>query len=83
MSGPGAEGARGLPPLAALKPGDAFPPLEAAWPADSPAPGLLAVGGALTRRPFFRGSRRASRCCGGVRSRAWRWPWSVSGCTAR
>ena len=28
MSGPGAEGARGLPPLAALKPGDAFPPLE-------------------------------------------------------
>lgn len=47
MSGPGAEGARGLPPLAAIKPGDAFPPLEAAWPADSPAPGLLAVGGAL------------------------------------
>ena len=47
MSGPDAESARSLPPLAALKPGDAFPPLEAAWPADSPSPGLLAVGGAL------------------------------------
>ena len=34
-------------PLAQLRPGDAFPPLEAAWPARSPAPGLLAVGGAL------------------------------------
>ena len=32
MSGPDAESARSLPPLAALKPGDAFPPLEAAWP---------------------------------------------------
>ena len=34
-------------PLAQLRPGEAFPPLEAAWPADSPSPGLLAVGGAL------------------------------------
>ena len=40
-------GAEGLPPLAVLAPGDEFPPLSAAWPAHSPAPGLLAVGGAL------------------------------------
>ena len=37
MSGPDAESAHNLPPLAALKPGDAFPPLEAVWPADSPS----------------------------------------------
>ena len=35
------------PPLTLLKPGDAFPPLSRAWPAHSPAPGLVAVGGAL------------------------------------
>jgi leucyl/phenylalanyl-tRNA--protein transferase len=30
-----------------LRPGDPFPPLDQAWPAGSPAPGLLAAGGAL------------------------------------
>jgi len=35
------------PPLTQLKPGDPFPPLTQAWPAHSPAPGLVAVGGAL------------------------------------
>lgn len=35
------------PPLAILRPGDPFPPLTQAWPAHSPAPGLLAAGGAL------------------------------------
>jgi leucyl/phenylalanyl-tRNA--protein transferase len=35
------------PALALLKPGDPFPPLSHAWPETSPAPGLLAVGGAL------------------------------------
>ncbi len=35
------------PTLALLQPGDAFPPLAQAWPAESPAPGLLAAGGAL------------------------------------
>jgi leucyl/phenylalanyl-tRNA--protein transferase len=30
-----------------LQPGDPFPPLGDAWPAHSPAPGLLATGGAL------------------------------------
>ena len=35
------------PPLTQLKPGDPFPPLSQAWPAHSPAPGLVAVGGAL------------------------------------
>ena len=35
------------PALAVLQPGDPFPPLSQAWPAQSPAPGLLAVGGAL------------------------------------
>ena len=35
------------PALALLQPGQAFPPLAQAWPAQSPAPGLLAVGGAL------------------------------------
>lgn len=32
------------PSLAWLEPGDPFPPLSAAWPQDSPAPGLLAAG---------------------------------------
>lgn len=36
-----------LPPLAALQPGEPFPPLTHAWPPDSAAPGLLAAGGAL------------------------------------
>jgi leucyl/phenylalanyl-tRNA--protein transferase len=38
-----------LPPpvLAVLQPGEPFPPLGRAWPAHSPAPGLLATGGAL------------------------------------
>lgn len=35
------------PKLAVLRPGDAFPPISQAWPAHSPAPGLVAVGGAL------------------------------------
>ncbi len=35
------------PPLTLLRPGDAFPPLTAAWPPHSPAPGLVAAGGAL------------------------------------
>lgn len=35
------------PALAVLRPDDPFPPVENAWPADSPAPGLVAVGGAL------------------------------------
>jgi leucyl/phenylalanyl-tRNA--protein transferase len=35
------------PRIALLRPGDPFPPLEEAWGADSPAPGLLAAGGAL------------------------------------
>lgn len=30
-----------------LEPGDAFPDVAQAWPVDSPAPGLLAAGGAL------------------------------------
>jgi leucyl/phenylalanyl-tRNA--protein transferase len=30
-----------------LRPGEPFPPLSQAWPANSPAPGLLAAGGAL------------------------------------
>jgi leucyl/phenylalanyl-tRNA---protein transferase len=34
-------------PLPWLKPGDAFPPVEQAWGAGDPAPGLLAAGGAL------------------------------------
>ena len=35
------------PALTLLQAGDAFPPLARAWPAHSPAPGLLAAGGAL------------------------------------
>ena len=35
------------PPLPLLQPGAPFPPAAQAWPADSPAPGLLAAGGAL------------------------------------
>lgn len=35
------------PTLALLRAGDAFPPVTQAWPAESPAPGLLAAGGAL------------------------------------
>ena len=38
---------RSHPPLAALRPGDPFPPLSQAWPSQSAAPGLLAAGGAL------------------------------------
>jgi len=34
-------------PLPLLAPGDPFPPLEQAWGPASPAPGLLAIGGAL------------------------------------
>lgn len=34
-------------PLVLLRPGEPFPPAAQAWPADSPAPGLLAAGGAL------------------------------------
>jgi len=36
-----------LPPLAELAPGQPFPPIDQAWPANSPAAGLLAVGGML------------------------------------
>lgn len=35
------------PTLAVLRAGDPFPPVTQAWPAGSPAPGLLAAGGAL------------------------------------
>lgn len=35
------------PALPVLQPGDPFPPACAAWPAHSPAPGLVAAGGAL------------------------------------
>ena len=35
------------PALALLQPGDPFPPIERAWDARSPAPGLLAARGAL------------------------------------
>lgn len=35
------------PLLPLLHPGDPFPPIAKAWPQGSPAPGLLAVGGAL------------------------------------
>lgn len=35
------------PPLAWLEPGESFPPVDASWNAGSPAPGLLAAGGAL------------------------------------
>jgi leucyl/phenylalanyl-tRNA--protein transferase len=35
------------PALPWLEPGQAFPPVAAAWGADDPAPGLLAAGGAL------------------------------------
>lgn len=38
---------KSAPPLAWLQPGDAFPPLTAAWGKDSPAPGLLAAGSHL------------------------------------
>ncbi|MFV0680968.1 leucyl/phenylalanyl-tRNA--protein transferase [Ottowia sp.] len=36
-----------LPELAVLVPGEPFPPLDQTWPDNSPAPGLLAIGGAL------------------------------------
>lgn len=36
-----------LPALPWLEPGDAFPPVERAWGASDPAPGLLAAGGVL------------------------------------
>ncbi|MDO5624585.1 MAG: leucyl/phenylalanyl-tRNA--protein transferase [Pseudomonadota bacterium] len=35
------------PTLAVLQPGQAFPPIDAAWDAQSPAPGLVAAGGTL------------------------------------
>jgi leucyl/phenylalanyl-tRNA---protein transferase len=35
------------PSLPWLEPGEPFPPPSSAWPANSPAPGLLAAGGAL------------------------------------
>ena len=35
------------PPLAWLAPGEPFPPVQQAWGADDPAPGLLAAGGSL------------------------------------
>lgn len=35
------------PTLPLLHPGDPFPPISKSWPRGSPAPGLLAVGGAL------------------------------------
>ncbi len=38
---------RSPPALAILQPGDPFPPVHKAWPTHSPAPGLLAAGGAL------------------------------------
>ena len=38
---------RPSPRLPLLQPGAPFPPADEAWPAQSPAPGLVAVGGAL------------------------------------
>ncbi|MDR0478578.1 MAG: leucyl/phenylalanyl-tRNA--protein transferase [Burkholderiaceae bacterium] len=35
------------PRITLLRPGEPFPPIERAWGADSPAPGLLAAGGVL------------------------------------
>ena len=46
------------PPLAWLEAGDDFPPVESAWPAGSPAPGLLAGGSALNAERLLRAYRR-------------------------
>jgi leucyl/phenylalanyl-tRNA--protein transferase len=42
------------PPLAWLAPGEDFPPVTQSWGADSPAPGLLAAGGALDMETLCR-----------------------------
>ena len=42
------------PPLAWLAPGEDFPPVTQSWGADSPAPGLLAAGGALDTETLCR-----------------------------
>lgn len=42
------------PELPWLEPGDAFPPVEQAWEAHDPAPGLLAAGGALDTDTLLR-----------------------------
>lgn len=48
-----------FPPIPRLAPGQHFPPASEAWGTDSPAPGLLAVGGALDvatlRRAYSQG----------------------------
>jgi len=44
--------------LAWLEAGDDFPPVESAWPADSPAPGLLAGGSVLDAERLLQAYRR-------------------------
>jgi leucyl/phenylalanyl-tRNA---protein transferase len=46
------------PELPWLEPGDAFPPVEKAWGAHDPAPGLLAAGGALDTDTLLRAYTR-------------------------
>ncbi len=46
------------PPLPWLEAGDDFPPVESAWPAGSPAPGLLASGSALDATHLLRAYQR-------------------------
>lgn len=46
------------PTLAWLEPGDPFPPVSAAWPAGSPAPGLLAAGAQLDDRQLEQAYRQ-------------------------
>ena len=45
------------PPLPWLEPGDAFPDTRCAWGTGSPAPGLLAAGGALAVDTLLRAYR--------------------------
>ena len=46
------------PPLPWLEPDDDFPPVSQAWGAESPAPGLLAAGGALRPQNLVRAYSR-------------------------
>ncbi|MEN5181433.1 leucyl/phenylalanyl-tRNA--protein transferase [Comamonas testosteroni] len=48
---------RPLPPLPWLEPDDPFPPVEQAWGANTPHPGLLAAGGRLDSRHLQRAYR--------------------------
>lgn len=47
-----------LPHLPWLQPGECFPPVEQAWGDDTPAPGLLAAGGALDSTTLYAAYRR-------------------------